>query len=240
MLPYLLQIGPLKISTFGIFAVLAFITASFFLWKQLKEDYSEEDILSFTIDLFLASLIGARLLYIIENLNFFGLNILNWFLWGKYPGFSLLGAIIGGGLLFYYWTKKKRWDLWLTFDKTVIAFFTIQLIGGIGLFISSASMFDLARLITNFVLLGFSAYLTKNYRKFIWYKSGKLGFVAGSCFGLYFLLLGVLELFKRNGIYLDRIIFPILAIICFFIVYRRSERKWKEDLQNAKKRIISR
>ena len=68
MLPYLFEFGPIKISSFGFFAAVSFILASFWLWKELKEEYAEEDILTLPIDLFLASLLGARLIYLIENL----------------------------------------------------------------------------------------------------------------------------------------------------------------------------
>jgi len=49
----------------------------FLLWKQLRDDYSEEDILTFTIDLFLAGIIGARLLFVLENISYFGINFIH-------------------------------------------------------------------------------------------------------------------------------------------------------------------
>jgi len=240
MLPYILEIDSLKISTFGFFAALAFFAASFLLWKQLRDDYSEEDILTFTIDLFLAGIIGARLLFVLENISYFGINFIHWFLWGKYPGFTLPGAILGAAAFCYYWAKKKNWDLWLTADKMVIVFFLVQAIGGIGLVLSTGNHFDLVRLIISFVFLPISVLLAKNYRKFLWYKSGKVGFVAGSSFGFYFLLLGLLEFLKTNSIYLDRILYFLFSLICFYLIYKRSERNWKEDLTNAKTKFISR
>lgn len=223
MLPYLFQLGSFRISTFGFFVAISFMIASFVLWKYFREDYPEEEILTFTIYLFLTSLIGARIFYIAENFPVFGLYFDKWLFWSKYPGFSFIGAFLGGGFFLNYWVKKKKWDLWLLADKTVIIFFLVQMIGGIGLVLSTVNRFDFIRLLIVTGLFFLSYYLLGHYRKFVWYKSGKIGFVA--CFGLalYFLFFGLLEFFKRNGIYWDIFIFPVFSIISFLFLYRRSK-----------------
>lgn len=230
MLPILFELGPIKISTFGFFAAVIFFAASFILWRSLKEDYQEEEILTFTLYLFIGAILGARIVYILSNFSAFGFSVSSWLLWTRYPGFSLLGAILGGGVLLYYWSKRKQWDLWLVGDKLIFVFLSAQILGSLGGYLSTASFFYLVMLILSTFILGVCWLMNQHYRKFLWYKSGKVGFVACVGFFFFFLGLSLLEILTKSGIYFEKLVYPLLSAITIGLLCKRSERNWRVDL----------
>jgi len=77
-----------------IFKVLAIILASFVFWRNLKEDYSDEEIFSVSILIFIFSFLGERV-------------------------FSLQGAFLGAIFPLAFFSRIKKWDFWLAADALV-------------------------------------------------------------------------------------------------------------------------
>lgn len=230
MFPILLKFGPIDISTYGFFTAISFIVFSFMLWRSLRDDYQEEDILTFTIYLFLGAFIGSRIVYIIANIQDFGLNFNWWLLFGRYPGFAASGMIIGSFVVYYVWNKRRSWDPWLVGDKLVFAFLAAKTISGLGVYFSTAKIIDLARIILPALLLIIVGTIAKNYRKYLWYRSGKVGFTACTGLALYFLLNSLLEFLLNGSIYFERLIYPVFGILMIILIYQRSGRTVKEDV----------
>ncbi|MFZ5366272.1 MAG: prolipoprotein diacylglyceryl transferase family protein [Patescibacteria group bacterium] len=238
MVPVLFSLGPITVSTFGFFAALSFIVASFFLWRKLRDDYPEEEILNFTIILTLGAILGGRIIYLLTAPEIF-FQPLKWLAVRSYPGFSLLGALASGVLILYFWQKKKSWNFWLVADTLVTALFWVLVLLGAGLVLSIGEKFSsIFALLSSFCLV-LSFIFVKNYRKFIWYKSGKPGFSACLALAIFFGGFFLLEIILNRGIYWERVGVLILAFVCLGFLYRRSERSPREDIRSFVRLCLS-
>lgn len=232
MLPVLFSVGPITISTFGVFIALTFVLASYLLWRSLKEDYPEEEIINYTILLTLVALLGGRILYSLAHFSDFGFSLGKWVLLTRFPGMSLAGALLGGVIFSLYWTKKNGWDFWVLADNVMIAFFSALVLGGLGAWLSDGSMQTLLGTFWAILVLFGSLFLTQNFRKFIWYKSGKPGFVACTSTIVYFLGLAGLDFWFRNDLYWNITGGLAIFVLGLIFLYRRSGRILKEDILN--------
>jgi len=77
-----------------VFKILALILASFVFWRNLKEDYSNEEIFSLSILILIFAFSGGRF-------------------------FSFLGAFLGAILALVLFSKPKKWNSWLVADALV-------------------------------------------------------------------------------------------------------------------------
>ena len=103
--PVLFSISSIKIYTYGLLIALGVLISTILAAKKDKRVYD----LAFYAILF--GLIGARLLYIIEN------NIFLDFYKFWDGGLSWYGALIGGFLGALYYIKKNKLDLWKYANK---------------------------------------------------------------------------------------------------------------------------
>lgn len=90
MYPVLLQFGPLKIYSYGLAVACAFIIATILVKLEAsRQNIPEEKILNLSIWVAVSGILGARILYILQNLKFYI----------RYPGEMLM--LHRGGLSFY-------------------------------------------------------------------------------------------------------------------------------------------
>lgn len=229
MLPVLFSVGPITIHTFGVFAALAFISASFLAWRKLREDYHEEEILSYAILATLFAILGGRISYLAGHFFDFGLNVEKWLLLFRFPGLSLPGAFLGAVIFSAYWIKRKNWDVWIVGDGIVFAVLSALILGSIGAYLSDGSLSTLADLVLAVLTLGVAILLFPRYRKFIWYKTGRPGFVMCVTAMFYFLVFSGLDFYFRRGVYLDQAGGLAIAVLAFIFLYRQSGRKFSEE-----------
>jgi len=229
MLPEQFGIGPFAISIFGIFVAFSFVVASFLLWRSLKEDFLDEEIITFTIFIVIFSLLGGRIFYIVDNFSYFGVNLARWVLFTRFPGFALTGAYLGAVSFTTYWSKKKNWDFWVLLDSLTFALLVSFLIGDFGLFLSHTLALPLKFFLALAVLV-FALFIKGRFRKFIWYKSGKPGFVAASSTAVFFLGNLVLDFWVKGGLYLEMVAALAIVFLALGALYQRSEREIKEDI----------
>lgn len=231
----LFSIGSVPISTFGVFAGASFVVFSFVLWQRLKEDFEEEAILTFTIFLALSFLLGARVFYILTHFSQFGFSFA-FLLWRVYPGFSLLGGVLSAIGFTYWWTKKKQWVFWEIGDSILVSFSFSSFVIGLGLFASKLTKGSLYSFIFSFLFLAIVFFLYRNYRKFIWYESGKPGFVSSLGLGLFSLGVLILEFIRENGVSYswESLGFFWLVLSGFSFLYYRSERSFRDDLKKTR------
>ncbi len=138
MLPVLFSIGNFNVSSFGFFLTIAFLLGIFLVWRLSRAwDLDEEKILDLILLTFLGGLIGARIYFVINNLNFFGLDLLKIILIPKYPGFSFWGGFLGGWLTLYFFVRKFKMDFWLVADIASIGFLGGLIISDLGCFLGS-------------------------------------------------------------------------------------------------------
>lgn len=236
MLPQMLGIGPISVPTFGIFAAVSFVAFSFIIWRNLRDDYLEEDILTFTILVAFFSLLGGRVLYLVDHFFEFGNNVLSWFLFPIYPGFSMVGAFLGAAFFIRLWVKNKKWNFWIVADTAILSFLVVILVMLLGLLLIQVvgAVILIQGLLTTLALAFY--FLLKNiYRKIAWYKSGKPGFTATTITALYFLGLFGLDLYTTSVLYFQLVATVAIIVVALFFLYKLSGRKWKEDLGSLPK-----
>ena len=116
MHPILIQVGSLKLYTYGLFVALGFIIAIWFTKRNAKFYGVPDQMVS---DLFLTVLIsalaGARILYVLINIDAYRDNFLDIFkIWNG--GLVFFGGFIGGALGAIIFLRIKKMDIWKTAD----------------------------------------------------------------------------------------------------------------------------
>src|SRR3989344_506994 len=135
MYPVLLTIGPLVISSLGLFLSLAFLSAVFIAWRLAKlYDVKEEKILDVAMVTFGGGFLGARLYAVIFNWEAFGSFEKILFV-QRYPGLSFWGGLIGGALAFWLFTRALKLQFWQVADFAVVGVLLGLVFGNIGCFL---------------------------------------------------------------------------------------------------------
>lgn len=141
MLPLLINLGFIKIYTFGVFLVLAFFWGSFLLWKNIAlTSHKEEDIFDGLFSGLFGGLFIGRLMYISLNFQDFRFDILKYVLINGYPGVHMLGSVIGFFLFFYLFLRSRKILFARFIDYAVPALLLGLAIGKLGSFFSGAEV----------------------------------------------------------------------------------------------------
>lgn len=168
--------------------VIGLIIYIYLIWRNLKEDYKDDDLVEFGWFSVLLMMIGGRIGYGIINFGVWNENILDWWSFWNNPGFDYYGAFLGFVFAVYIYSKNKEFKLPVFFDDTWIPVVILMISWLIGDLIRS-------RLNLNYlwqILIWLVSSLiywwgSKKYRSIGWYKSGKKGFavlMANFIFGL--------------------------------------------------------
>jgi len=221
---------PLTMISFsGVFLGLGFVFASFVFWRGLRKEYPEEEILTLTLVTALASMLGARLFFVLLHSEQFLEEPLRIFFWLRFPGLSFLGAFLFGLLTLIFWSRRKSWDPWVVVEAAVLPFLFLFIVGCLGAFIESSKWRFLAQVGIG-LAVELESKLLAGYRSYAWYKSGKVGFLFLSLLTTFFTLLLALAFFSRNTLYWENLGYLIIVFGGLLFLYRRSERSFKEDL----------
>jgi phosphatidylglycerol:prolipoprotein diacylglycerol transferase len=258
MLPTLLQIGPLAVSTQGITLALAFLVAAFMIWRKgLEENFDAEPLMDAVVLVTIVALVWARIFFIIfaGSVSAWG-KILNFF---SYPGFSYFGAFFGGLIFLIIFANRKKWNFFKLADVFVFGLVPAQILVRVGNFLDGSftgkttnlfwavkvpgkdlpvhplSLYEIIFLIALLVLI---KKLERQYRLFDWYKEKRGEAAEGFLFLTYMFLYSVfrflLEFLKNSKLYWNGLAWEQwLAIVCLttslILFYNRSGRK-AEDL----------
>ena len=184
----------------GIFRVLGIILFLYLVWRNLNENYDDQKLITFSWLGLLGFLVFGRLFYGLINWGVWNNDLIDWVSVGNKPGMSYIGGYLGFILVAWWFARKEQWKF-LGFIEDLMKPLIIML----WLFMLDEflrSKFSIT-VVVFFVLLVmiflFAGWVTNKYRSFVWYKSGKKGFVLLSSNFLFFLILiPVLILFKES------------------------------------------
>ena len=102
-----ISIGPITIYWYSLLIVVAVLIGYNMIVNYSKRlNYKTSELIDMTLNLALASIIGARLYYVIFNFEAYEENLLEIFMIWR-GGLAIYGAIIGGMLYTLYFCKKK-------------------------------------------------------------------------------------------------------------------------------------
>lgn len=132
MHPVICKIGPFTIYSYGLMLVVAFLVASALAKQEAKrQQINPEIVFNLGFIIFILGVIGARLLYIIENITYYLKNPLE-IIMLQMGGLSWFGgvtlAVIGGVI----YLKKKKLSVYKIFDLIAPFAALAQGIGRIG------------------------------------------------------------------------------------------------------------
>lgn len=137
MNPIFIKIGNFSLYWYSIILFIAFLLGSFFVMKEAKKSKISEifitDFIFYTIPI---CLIGARLYYVLFNLDYYMVYPLSIFkVWQG--GLAIHGGIIAGLIFLIYYTKKKKVNTLKLIDIVVISLIFGQILGRWGNFMNS-------------------------------------------------------------------------------------------------------
>lgn len=134
MNPILIQIGPVSIYWYSITMLLAILVGSYVFFKEArKKGYDEEFLTNLIFYGAIFGIIGARIYYVIFNLDYYLQNPLEIIaIWNG--GLAIHGGIIGGAIWFIYYSKKHKKNYLKIFDLVAPGLILAQAIGRWGNF----------------------------------------------------------------------------------------------------------
>lgn len=192
---------------FTLITVLLFL---FSFWKKLKEDYTQNQI--FTTGFYILLGIGAG--------NIIAVNLLPaWWFWLSLTG-GVIGLIIG----------KIKFSLRIL--EAIDAFVSASLFLLAGSFLASwyfgkNNLFLVGSGIC-ILLIGLYKYLNEHYKRFTWYKSGRIGFSGLAVSGAFFLIRSLIALTNPNMLSFvgspDVFLSGILAFVSFLALFNLSRK----------------
>ncbi len=156
--------------------LLGAVVFLYLFWKRLKDDYTSSFIFSTGFYIILGILLG-----------FFVSNFLapSWWFW-----ISLAGGAAGFGLGIVRFNLR----FFETFEAAALGLLPWLAIFFLSDSVKNSSAFSLGYFLFILALIVFSYLLSRSYKTFTWYKSGKVGFVGLTIASLFFLLRGVIAL----------------------------------------------
>lgn len=183
----------------------------FLFWKKLKEDYDSESIFTFAV--FIVAGIGI--------FSFASQKILpQWWFWANCLG-AALGFILG--------RLKFKFRFFESLEATTIGLLPWLSFIFLQDAISSTNLPSLIAFIVLLLVIAFYAFLDAHYKKFTWYKSGKVGFSGLTTLGVLFLIrtavaAGFPSMLSFLGP-IDSIISGVIAFTSFLLVFNLSRQQ---------------
>lgn len=248
MFPVIASLAGFTLSSFGLFLLISFLVAFFIAWRIIRlYDIDPEKIIDLSLLLFLGSIIGARIYFVLTHWPQF-INFARVFDLIRNPGLSFWGGFLGAIIVLALVYKKLKLRFWQTADLVIVAFFIGLSLGSIGCLLGSCEYgvvsqlpiavvqagvigkrFPIQIIQSLFSLLAFW-YLWKNILKF--HSDGQ---IAGQ--GL--IILGLIKLMTEpfkvaqvsfHEVSLTYLFSTAIIVTGIWIIYSRTKKSIKQDL----------
>jgi len=135
MYPVLFQIGPLKLYSFGLMVVLAFLSGAWVTVKELRRKQLKPDNMdTYPLLALLGGILGARVYYLIAHYRELLRDPLHALISGS--GLTWYGGALGGVIATLGWAKHKGQNLWAMCDAFAPGLAVAYAVGRIGCHLS--------------------------------------------------------------------------------------------------------
>ena len=132
MHPVICSIGPFTIYSYGLLMAIAFLTVSALAVQQARRSGLNPDaVFNLSFIAFISGVIGARILYVAENMPYYLENPLEIFMFQR-GGLSWFGGLITGAICGIIYLRKKRLPVYGTLDLIAPFVALGQAIGRVG------------------------------------------------------------------------------------------------------------
>ncbi len=190
----------------------------FILWRNLKEDYPSAQIFSIGIQTIIGLFLGGVLAqFLSSSIHVRFLNASELWFWGAFGGFFLVFSILVRRAHMRYWEVFQNAFLGILLALFVFLVFLVPSMGMSAIYLVVLVIISLA----TFLLI------QKNYRRFAWYRSGRVG-VAGIIAAAVFFMgraviaaMGLPMLSLAGSI--DVVASSLVAFLLFFNAYNISQ-----------------
>ncbi|MDI6641616.1 MAG: prolipoprotein diacylglyceryl transferase, partial [Elusimicrobiota bacterium] len=134
MFPELIRIGPITLKTYGFFVAVAFLVGMNYAKQRAKNtSIAVEVILDLSLWILVSGLVGARLLYVVLNWEFYKSRLLEvFYIWSG--GLVFYGGVLFGFTVGVLYAIKKKLKPWLLADILAPGIFLGVAIARIGCF----------------------------------------------------------------------------------------------------------
>jgi prolipoprotein diacylglyceryl transferase len=140
MFPILFKLGPITAYSYGFFLTLAYLVATFVVWREGKrQGYQPEKLLDYSLITLLAALIGARLYFAVFHLNLFRGDLLSILAFWE-GGLSIYGALFGAILATLILSRWWKWSFFQVADFAALAGLSALVVGKIGAFLAGVDL----------------------------------------------------------------------------------------------------
>lgn len=255
MNPILIEIGPVSIYWYSITMLLAIFVGSYIFFKEArKKGYDEEFLTNLIFYGAIFGIIGARIYYVIFNLNYYLQNPFEIIaIWNG--GLAIHGAIIGGAAWFIYYSKKYKKNYLKIFDLAAPGLILAQAIGRWGNFFNGEAhgpvvakevleKMPIPDFVINGMKIGENYYHPTFLYESVWNLLGfiliiilrkKLKLKTGTITGIYFMWYSVCRFFIESlrtdslmlgSIKVAQLVSVILFLLGLFLVlYKRKDTR---------------
>lgn len=180
---------------------IGFFVFLFVFWKSLKEDYTSSQVFSTSFSIVL----GIILFNILARIFFS-----TWWFWASFVG-VLVGFVVG--------LLRFKLRVLETIQALLIALLPWLGLNFLAHAIINSNLISLLASVTVALLIGFYLLVEAHYKKFTWYKSGKVGFSGLATAGLFFLTRGTVAVFINDVISFSGKSEPYLSAIVAFVFF---------------------
>ena len=216
MFPVLLTIGPVAISSLGVFSSLAFLFGSFVVWKRAREEHiDDEDIFDIIFVSLFGGIVFGRLLFIIFHLQKFGFDLGKWLSLSYSSEISWVGFLLGGMYMVSRACKKKKLNFFQFLDLSVLGVIVAHILYRFGQFFDGSYLgvqtdlfvgvpfpgvegrlhpLQLYEILIFLVLYFIIKWLDRRYRLFNWYQDNRGNAKSGFLWHVYVLVVIVLSI----------------------------------------------
>lgn len=197
----------------GIIRVIGVLLFVYLMWRNLRENYEEDKIVTYSWIALLGFFVGGRITYGLVNFGVWNDSLVSWFaVWDK-PGINYIGAVLGLMLVNFLFAKANNWKIIPFCEDGLVNSLLLLVFLIVDEFVRSRFDLKAGVYVLFLILMIFVAGLAKKkYRSLVWYKSGKKGFAFLSTSFLSFLLLGLLGLYFQISLVFS-ILFWLASLI---------------------------
>lgn len=185
----------------GILRILGIVIFVYLMWRNLKDNYEEDKIITYSWVALLSFFIAGRISYGLINFGVWNDSWTSWFaVWNK-PGMDYVGGFMALILINFIFSKVNNWKFMPFCEDGLnnILIFLVFLMSDE--FIRARFDLKIGFCILLLVIMAFFVkFAKKRYRSLVWYKSGKKGFAFLSACFFGFLLLGLMGVLFRISI----------------------------------------
>ena len=184
----------------GIIRVLGIVLFAYLTWRNLRDNYQEDKLITYAWLALLGFLVGARVTYGLVNFGVWNDSWISWFsVWDK-PGMSYVGGFLSLLLVNLWFCRANSWKFIPFCEDGLVNTLWLLILLILDEFVRTRFGLETGfYLLFLILMLAITIWGKKKYRSLVWYKSGKKGFAFLMTGFLAFLVLGLMGLyFKQN------------------------------------------